>query len=355
MDWKCVIWQTPLKGVERHYNTFSFKDIINEGPCVWEIESDRSGPLYRIYNPRAGGKYRTNHQSFSINYFTKKEEKIQLSAHIAKENLKNRTPALDSLMKDDNWLEKLPPVPDNPSKKVEILLKGLTTLYPKSGERIPMDLSSILNGHSDPIILFLYALAYCSDETEFKFLIDSLKDSKDVKIEGDYIGGQNEMSITEKGWQRIKTAEQKTPHKQSNQGFIAMWLDPVMDELNESIKKAVKNAGYKPLRIDEKLHSNKIDDEILSEIEKSRFIICDLTSSGINEPRGSVYFGAGYAKGKRIPVIWTCRDDMEKAQAESFDTRQYKCLFWNKDNMRDFEKILQKHIEENKNIGRGPL
>ena len=254
-------------------------------------------------------------------------------------------------MEDDDWLEKLPPIPKTSSERVELLLKGLTTLYPKPGQPISIDLNAISNGQTNPT-LFLHALTYCSDEEEFKFLIDSLKDSKDIKIKADYVGGQLEVSITEKGWKRTDT---KVPNNQSNQVFIAMWLDPSMDNLNESIKKAIKNAGYTPLRIDEKPHSNKIDDEILSEIEKSRFIICDLTSSAEDKPRGSVYFEAGYAKGKGIPVIWTCRDDMKEAQAKSFDTRQYKCLFWKADNMKDFEKTLQDHIEKNSQIGKGLL
>ena len=65
-----------------------------------------------------------------------------------------------------------------------------------------------------------------------------------------------------------------------------------------------------------------------------------------------MYFEAGYAKGKGIPVIWTCSEKMKTAQSNSFDTRQYKCLFWDKNNMDAFEKELQAHIEKDPKIGK---
>jgi hypothetical protein len=42
--------------------------------------------------------------------------------------------------------------------------------------------------------------------------------------------------------------------------------------------------------------------------------------------RGGVYFEAGYAQGRGIPVIWCCRkDDIEHAH---FDTRQNNHVTW---------------------------
>ena len=92
--------------------------------------------------------------------------------------------------------------------------------------------------------------------------------------------------------------------------------------------------------------------KFLSDIEKAKFIVCDLTSSDKDKPRSSVYFEAGYAKGRRIPVIWTCNKQMKEIHFNSFDTRQYKCLFWDENNMEDFIKELQAHIENDKDIGK---
>ena len=43
----------------------------------------------------------------------------------------------------------------------------------------------------------------------------------------------------------------------------------------EGIKKAVESAGYTPMRIDKKPDVNKIDDEIIAEIRRSRFLVAD--------------------------------------------------------------------------------
>ena len=46
---------------------------------------------------------------------------------------------------------------------------------------------------------------------------------------------------------------------------------------------------------------------------------------------------------------------MKETHFKSFDTSHYPCLFWSIDKMEDFIKELQDHIEDNKDIGRGPL
>ena len=79
------------------------------------------------------------------------------------------------------------------------------------------------------------------------------------------------------------------------------------------------------MRIDSKEHSNKIDDEIIAEIRRSRFVVADFTSEE-DKPRGGVYYEAGFAMGLNIPVIWTCRADM--IGNVHFDTRQFNHITW---------------------------
>lgn len=85
------------------------------------------------------------------------------------------------------------------------------------------------------------------------------------------------------------------------------------------------DAGYEPLRIDQKEHVNKIDDEIVLEIRRSKFLIADFTCERGN-PRGGVYFEAGLAFGLGKPVIWTVRADL--IDDVHFDTRQYNHITW---------------------------
>ena len=80
------------------------------------------------------------------------------------------------------------------------------------------------------------------------------------------------------------------------------------------------------LRIDEIHHNRNIDERILREIEGADLIVADLTYE-----RPSVYFEAGYAESQGIPVIYTCRADHFRRDAEHqvhFDLRQRNIVAW---------------------------
>ena len=112
-----------------------------------------------------------------------------------------------------------------------------------------------------------------------------------------------------------------------NQAFVAMWFDTSMSELyDEGIRPAIEDAGYEACRIDQRDSIGKIDDEIVREIRRSRFMVADFTQGGDGN-RGSVYYEAGLARGLGMPIISTCREDQMKTLA--FDTRQYAHIGWN--------------------------
>ncbi len=91
-------------------------------------------------------------------------------------------------------------------------------------------------------------------------------------------------------------------------------------------------------------HINKIDDEIVSQIRKSKFLVADFTGH-----RGGVYFEAGFAMGLGLPVFWTClKDDLANLH---FDIRQYNCIDWI--DTADLAKRLKRRIEAI--IGIGPI
>jgi hypothetical protein len=129
------------------------------------------------------------------------------------------------------------------------------------------------------------------------------------------------VMVSAEGWNRIGQIERGL-NVGSNQGFIAMWFDESMNgAAEEGFKRAIQDAGYTPLKINDKEHVGKIDDEIIAEIRRSRFVVCDFTGH-----RGGVYFEAGFAMGLGLPVIWTCRtDDIDQLH---FDTRQYNHIVW---------------------------
>ncbi|NIJ37320.1 hypothetical protein FHR22_002004 [Sphingopyxis panaciterrae] len=142
------------------------------------------------------------------------------------------------------------------------------------------------------------------------------------------------IEVTYQGFERLDAIE--TGVVNSRQGFVAMWFGTEMTEAYQNgFAAGISNAGFRPFRIDQKEHSNKIDDEIIAEIRKSRFVVADFTCSilldedGKLQPnsRGGVYYEAGFAQGIGIPVIWTVRADC--LNYVHFDTRQFAHIVWN--------------------------
>ena len=126
----------------------------------------------------------------------------------------------------------------------------------------------------------------------------------------------------------VRLSELETIHSPSSRAFIAMWFDGSMnDAWSDGIAAAVHHAGYDPVRIDQSEHVNKIDDEIVAEIRRARFVVADFTH-GDTGARGGVYYEAGFAHGLGIPVIFSCRRD--KLNEVHFDTRQYNHIVWDR-------------------------
>ena len=123
--------------------------------------------------------------------------------------------------------------------------------------------------------------------------------------------------------------EQSVTNPDSSQCFVAMWFDSSLNEVYEKgIRPAVEeDSGYSALRIDRREFLGKIDDEIIAEIRRSRFLIADATH-GNDGARGGVYYEAGFAHGLGLPVIFTCRNDM--IDKVHFDTRQFNHIVWEK-------------------------
>jgi hypothetical protein len=104
------------------------------------------------------------------------------------------------------------------------------------------------------------------------------------------------FQVTGAGFAR---AEELQLQPSSRQGFVAMWFDrPLDDAWERGFSVGIRKAGYEAQRIDLKEHANKICDEIVAEIRRSRFVVADFTKH-----RGGVYFEAGFAQGLGLPVI----------------------------------------------------
>ena len=110
----------------------------------------------------------------------------------------------------------------------------------------------------------------------------------------------------------------------SSQAFVAMWFDESMDTVySDAIEPAIRDAGYRPFRIDQTHSLRKVDDEIIAQIRLSKFVVADFTH-GAKDVRGSVYYEAGFAHGLNLPVIFAAREGTQP----HFDTRQYPHIMW---------------------------
>ena len=131
------------------------------------------------------------------------------------------------------------------------------------------------------------------------------------------------MQIAPEGWEFI---ENNFSTSTSKQGFIAMWFNPKMSPARSAIKNAIEDTKfYTPRIIDEKQFNGDIPEEISIEISKSKFLVADLTGQ-----RGGVYFEAGYAIAKKIPVIFTCKEAPE--EKVHFDINHNNIIFWTNEN-----------------------
>ncbi len=133
--------------------------------------------------------------------------------------------------------------------------------------------------------------------------------------------------VTMRGWERL--AEIRREGRSSPRCFVAMWFDESTDEIyDQAIEPAVREAGYNPLRIDKSEHVNRIDDEIIGQIKRSRFMVADLTGQ-----RHGVYFEAGLMQGLGRNVFWMChRQELTESRLH-FDVRQF--------NFIDYESVAE--------------
>ena len=176
---------------------------------------------------------------------------------------------------------------------------------------------------------------FSHDQKSEEYMVSMLIELNYIKRIGNTRGDQNKFQVTANGWSRID--ELQTTNSDSNQAFVAMWFAPEMQEYYTSgIHPAIEGTGFKPLRIDRKEHNNKICDEIIFEIKRSRFLVADFTGE-----RGGVYFEAGYAHGLGIPVIWIVHEsEIDKVH---FDTRQYNHITYN--SSEDLKEKLMNRVK----------
>lgn len=266
--------------------------------------------------------------SFSITEETLKnripdEKKYQLSAYCRRTHKGSISPTITTKTVDD-FIRSLPQytVPE----KLDNLLEHLGRMSPEEFGK-PSDF--------DP-------------DTDYPLLImrgpAEARSYVAVLASRDYVTQTNPPVVRMRGWERLE--EIKRSGRQSDQAFVAMWFDKSRDEVYENaIKPAIIDAGWKPLRIDRHEHVNRIDDEIIGQVRRSRFMVADFTGQ-----RPGVYFEAGMVLGLGRTVIWMCNKSELEGDKPHFDVRQYNFIAY--ESLPDAKKRLYRRIVAEE--GEGP-
>ena len=165
-----------------------------------------------------------------------------------------------------------------------------------------------------------------SAELSYEYLNKHSKDIFRMFVDLGYVkcGDNQPTLITAEGWKHI--GELSKRYAEIKQGFIAMSFSEETKSVRESFKKAIRAAGFEPRIMDEIEHNHQIVPEMLREIEKSKFLVMDVT-----KPNYGAYYEAGYALALGKEVIICCENKVfsdDKYERPHFDIAQTSQIRW---------------------------
>ena len=322
----CLIWGTPCRSVK---------------------PSERDPLLDLVYgSPRAGGNYRV--ADYALNHLTITDQvRARLTTWLIDQ--RNAGVSMPTIGMDEvTYALERGPLPVH--ERADRLLKLLVQETPHVGATLQILGNYDRATQSDSLYMNALAWSESHNGEELRYIADYLCEQRWITIPpGADIGTlKYRCRVEVDGYARI--GEQATA-LDSSQCFVAMWFDPSMnDAYHVAIAPAIRDAGYEPFRIDQQVDLvGKIDDAIVAEIRRSRFLVADMTH-GDEGARGGVYYEAGFAYGLDKPVIYTCRED--KIDDVHFDNRQFNHIVWDANNLDDLRKRLTDRIVAA--IGEGP-
>ncbi len=318
------------------------------GTVAYETHTERCGR--RIDSPRAGGEYFITGSAESMISNLNNLEKAKLTSWLVEQRrFGAHLPEIDAKIVDSVATRHRLTV----SKRADNLLRyfGDRVRFPGHLITNPDQHHSISDRERQLPLSYIESDAkYITPDVivELRFYIDYLKERGWIETVRDARHTRIPHSkLTIEGHEKLNNLG--NVKIDSSDAFVAMWFDKAMDlAWIEGIDPGIRNAGYRPVRVDQQEHVGKIDDQIIAEIRKARFVVADFTQ-GDSGARGGVYYEAGFAHGLGIPVIFTCRADaLGKVH---FDTRQYNHIVW--ETPEELREKLTNRIEAA--IGKGPL
>lgn len=317
------------------------------GTAVEIADPDGRDGTHVISSPRAGGEYFISRTAAAMLKSWDEPKKAQLTSWLVEQRrLGVSCPDISSATLDDVTKRRPLSVHDRADTLLRYLgaksdlLGTVVKFYALDNTKALETANQLLAWTASRQMSEVITLAeYCSEEGWIEHRATERTGSSQNTV--------HELMLRPPGYARL--AELDGISSGSKQAFVAMWFDESMKgAYEEGIELAIREAGYEPLRIDRKEHINKIDDEIIAEIRRSRFLVADFTQ-GESGARGGVYYEAGFAHGLNIPVIFTCQEDA--IGKVHFDTRQYNHITWK--TPEELQTRLVQRISAT--IGDGPL
>ncbi len=318
----CPIWQTPA----------------TDHPTTRDAR--------HVHSSRAGGEYFVSGTAATMLASLGIQDKVKLTSWLVEQRrLGVNCPEISSNTLDEVKQRRALDVHERADALLRYLaaksdlLGHVVKFYAEDTTKFPETENELLAWTASTRLSEVMTLAeYCSTEKWIEHLVTERAGASKNTL--------HEVMLRPPGYTRL--AELDGASTASQQAFVAMWFDDLMmDAYEKGIAPAIRDAGYEPIRIDKKDHNNKIDDEIIAEIRRSRFVVADFTQ-GDTGARGGVYYEAGFAHGHNISVIFCCREDV--IGKVHFDTRQYNHITWQ--NPDDLRARLSQRISAT--IGDGP-
>lgn len=295
---------------------------------IWGTKALQIGPKWedpmQIHSPRAGGKFYIYKDTIDDHRHMSIDQRISISLWISERNQESSQIPIVS-EKNYRYITSFPRL-NTTSMRLK-MLQFFAEIRPGQDVPFPQDTSKIEimeRYHTDLICASIGAESYRELESLVMLLHEEGILSKSVSVIRFSMRGYREIDII-------------SNNRNSKNVFVAMWFDDEMNDAYKSgISPAILDCGYIPIRVDSIHHNEKIDDRIISEIRKSKFVVSDFTCPLIldnsndykkkYEVRGGVYYEAGYAKGLGMDVIFSCRKNT--LNSLHFDTRQFSHIVW---------------------------
>ena len=211
--------------------------------------------------------------------------------------------------------------------RIDTVLLNLSMRYPIVGRTFTMPAKSSLT----------HRILLCDTESAANEGIEILRYLSEL----DYIKSDTSFlvfHISLQGWKRIEQLKRQL--NEIKQGFIAMSYKPECNPILETFRAAIHESGYIAQVIGEKEHNHQIVPEMFFEIERSKFMVVDVTHQNYG-----AYYEAGYAQALGKEVIVCCSKEVfdNPETRPHFDIAQKAMIVWT--DHADLKDKLKRRIE----------